>query len=207
MKTALLPCSPSGSCPSVELSSTQWSLIFTSHVSDFGCFFTRDWFAQVWHRVTKAGDQLWFPGPLLWWRLEKHQVSNVRSTVLARDEKLNSSAPLGWDILSMLGCGGRNCGLGMGRKTAPCEGPWAVHHPHGSPTATRCNRNRPWGASAAETEMLANDRVSSDFRKQGPKPNPSYPDLLRVRSKSCTKLQSILRYPPSGKTRSFFGVN
>lgn len=207
MEAALLPCSPSRSCPSAELSSTQRSLIFTSHASDFGCFFTRDQFAQVWQRVTKAGDVLWFPGPLLWWRLERHQVSNVQSTALERDEKLDSSVPLEWDIVSTLGCGDRNFDLGMGRKAVSCGGPWAMHHPRGSPTATRCNRDRPWGASSAETEMLSNDWVSSDFRKQGPKPNPSTADLLRLKSKSCRKLQSVLRHPPSGKTGSGFGVN
>jgi len=41
MKTALLHCSPSSSCPSVELSSTLRHSIFTSHASDFGCSFTR----------------------------------------------------------------------------------------------------------------------------------------------------------------------
>lgn len=77
-------------------------------------------------RVTKAGDQLWFLRPLLWWRLEKHQVSKMQSTVLARDEKLNSLAPLEWDIVTTLGCGGRNCGPGVGRKAVSHGDPWAV---------------------------------------------------------------------------------
>lgn len=79
------------------------------------------------------------------------------STVLARDEKLNSSSLPEWDIMSTLGCGGRNCGLGVRRKAVSWGGPWAVHHLHGSPTATRCNRDRPWGPSAAETKMLSYD--------------------------------------------------
>lgn len=124
-------------------------------------------------RVTKAGDQLWFLRPLLWWRLEKHQVSKMQSTVLARDEKLNSLAPLEWDIVTTLGCGGRNCGPGVGRKAVSHGDPWAVHHPQGSPTDTTCKRDRPWRSSAAETEMLSNDRVSSDSRKQISNPNPS----------------------------------
>lgn len=74
-------------------------------------------------RVTKAGDQLWFPTPWLWWRLQKHQVSKMQSAVLARDEKLNSLAPLEWDTVITLGCGGRNCGLGMGRKAVSHGGP------------------------------------------------------------------------------------
>lgn len=33
------------------------------------------------------------------------------------------------------------------------------------------------------------------------------PDLLRLKSKFCRKMQSVLRYPPSGKTGSGFGVD
>lgn len=69
-------------------------------------------------------------------------MSNMQSTVLARDERLDSLAPLEWEIMSMLGCAGWNCGLGIGIKRVnsisalSCGGPWALYHPCGSPTAT-----------------------------------------------------------------------
>ena len=43
-------------------------------------------FSQVFQKVTKAEDKLWFP--LLWQRLKKHP--DMLSTVLARDEKLSN---------------------------------------------------------------------------------------------------------------------
>lgn len=54
---------------------------------------------------------------------ETREASGVQCTALVSNEKLNSSAPLGWDMVFMLGHGSRNCGLGMGRKAVPCEVP------------------------------------------------------------------------------------